>query len=106
MLMAFMEAFVVIAAWLSLCTALITQDSIVGVGVSLGADSKTGELKIMQVIPGGPAAGAGVKAGLLLRKIDDVSVTGKQMTECIPLIRGPIGSKVKLELFDSTENQT
>lgn len=89
---------------LHLHLSTFAQESIVGIGVSLGQDSKTGELKIVQVIPGGPAALAGLKGGLVLRKIDGFEVTGKKMTECIPLIRGPIGSKVKLDLFDPAEN--
>jgi thiol-disulfide isomerase/thioredoxin len=101
-----MKSFLIVAILLNFCGGLLAEESIVGIGVSLGTDNKTGDLKIAQVIPGGPAAGAGVKAGLLLRKIDDQDVTGKKMTECIPLIRGPIGSKVKLELLDPAENKT
>jgi thiol-disulfide isomerase/thioredoxin len=99
-----MKPLLIVALLLNL--AVLAEDSIVGIGVSLGTDNKTGDLKIAQVIPGGPAATAGLTAGLVLRKIDDTDVTGKKMTECIPLIRGPIGSKVKLELLDPTDNKT
>ncbi len=101
-----MKPILIAAMLLNLCGALQAEDTIVGIGVSLGTDSTTGDVKIAQVIPGGPAASAGLKAGLLLRKIDETEVRRRTITECIPLIRGPIGSKVKLELTDPTDNKT
>ena len=101
-----MRPFLIVTTLLvNLCAGLLAEE-IVGIGVSLSTDNKTGDLKIAQVIPGGPAADAGLKVGLLLRKIDDLDVTGKKMTECVPLIRGPLGSKVKLELLDPADNKT
>jgi thiol-disulfide isomerase/thioredoxin len=91
---------------IGLTAGLAAQESLVGIGVSLGSDSKTGDLKIMKVIPAGPADKAGVKAGLLLRKVGDVEVTGKKLTDCIALIRGPIGSKVNLEMVDPSDKTT
>src|SRR5262245_32948076 len=101
-----MKRILIVAALVGISTALIAQESIVGIGVSLGADSKTGDLKILQVIPGGPAEKAGVKRGLMLRKVDDTSVAGKKIAECAELIRGPIGSKVYLDFVDPADNTT
>src|SRR6476620_2086709 len=91
---------------LFLTTALLAQDSIVGIGVSLGADRATGDLKVTKVIPGGPADKAGVPAGVILRKVNDVDLSGKRLTDCIALIRGPIGSKVNIEVVDPTAHTT
>ena len=91
-------------AGLWLTTVLIAQDSVVGIGVSLGADNNTGALKIMNVVPAGPADNAGVKAGLLLRKVEDVEMKGKGVVDAVALVRGPVGSKVKLDLVDPTDN--
>lgn len=84
--------------------ALFARESIVGIGVSLGADEKTGDFKIVQVIPGGPASKAGVKAGMVVRKLDSTEVAGKKLTEVIALVRGPVGSKLKMEAFDPESN--
>jgi C-terminal processing protease CtpA/Prc len=37
---------------------------------------------------------------LLIRKIDDVSVEGKTMQECLGMIGGPAGTKVRFEVFN------
>src|SRR5688572_28676628 len=95
---------VLVGIWIT--TVLIAQDSIVGIGVSLSADSETGDLKIAKVVPAGSADNAGVKPGLILRKVDDVEMIGKKMADCVALIRGPIGSKVKLELVNPADNTT
>jgi len=103
-----MKGILIIAAlfnfWLT--TSLIAEESIVGIGIALGKDTKTGELKILKVIEGGPASAAGVKAGLLLRKLGDIDMKGKSVVEAVPLIRGPIGSKVNIELLDPADNST
>ncbi len=91
-------------AWLA--TTAMAQGKIVGIGVSLSADGQTGELKIAKVIPAGPAEKAGLKAGWVLRKVGDSDVAGKKMTEVVALIRGPVGSKVKLELLNPQDKRT
>jgi thiol-disulfide isomerase/thioredoxin len=103
-----MKRILLIAALLNLCliTSLSAEESIVGIGIALGKDAKTDELKVIKVIEGGPASAAGVKAGLLLRKLGDIDLKGMSVTDAVPLIRGPIGSKVNLELFDPTDNST
>jgi thiol-disulfide isomerase/thioredoxin len=103
-----MKAVFIAAAAVSLwvVTALAAQESIVGIGVSLYTDSETGAFKIAQVIPGGPAEKAGVKPGMLLRKVNGTELAGKKLTDCVALIRGPVGTKLDLELMDSTDNTT
>jgi thiol-disulfide isomerase/thioredoxin len=103
-----MKRILIIAAVFNLCltTSLMAEESIVGIGIALGKDTKTGELKIVKVIDGGPASAAGVKAGLLLRKLGDIDMKGKSVIEAVPLIRGPVGSKVNVELLDPADNST
>jgi thiol-disulfide isomerase/thioredoxin len=79
---------------------------VVGVGIALGVDREISGFKIMQVIPGGPAARAGLPAGLIVEKVDGVSLKGKNLNECVTLMRGAVGSKVTLQLVDPAEQTT
>jgi carboxyl-terminal processing protease len=74
---------------------------IIGVGVALELSEQLGGLRITKVLPNSPAAQAGLSDGLVIAKIDDVATAGKTLTQCVDLIRGPAGSKVRLELIDS-----
>ena len=49
-----------------------------------------------------PAAKAGLSKGLIVQKINGASAKGKTINECIALMKGPIGTKVHLELLDTT----
>ena len=81
-------------------------DEVVGIGAALRMDNRSHTLRIMNVLPGTPAAQAGLSAGLIIHKVDDVLVTGLPLQECVSLIRGPIGSIVRLELIDPEQEET
>ena len=51
--------------------------TVVGIGVALERDKQTGAIRITQVLPNSPAAQAGLTAGVIIQKIDGVSITGK-----------------------------
>lgn len=79
---------------------------LIGIGVALDLDEQAGALKITEVIPNSPAAAAGLSAELLITKIGDVSTAGKTLAECVNLIRGPVGTNVRLELVESRGSET
>jgi D-alanyl-D-alanine-carboxypeptidase/D-alanyl-D-alanine-endopeptidase len=79
---------------------------IVGVGVALDADKKTGLLRITTVYPKSPAAQAGLSAGLLIQKINGISVEGKEVRECVAMLGGPPGGAVELEISDPDGKET
>jgi C-terminal processing protease CtpA/Prc len=81
-------------------------EEIVGIGIALQKDQATQEFRIMNVLPGSPALRAGLKSGMLVEKIDDQELTGRNLPECVNLIRGPAGSKVRLELVDLVQDKT
>jgi len=86
--------------------ALRPGSEVVGVGIALDLDRETRTVRITKVIPNSPASQAGLSAGLIVQRIDDVSTTGKGLTECAGLIRGLSGTKVRLELVDPKQNTT
>ena len=73
----------------------------VGIGTAIELDGQTHVLHITKVLPGSPAEQAGLSAGLFIVKIDDAPTAGKSLDECLNLIRGPIGTKIRLELADA-----
>lgn len=79
---------------------------LVGIGVKLGFDQPTRTLRIESIFPNTPASQAGLQAGLVVQKIDDIPAAGKSMDWCASLIRGKAGTKVRLELINPERNET
>lgn len=74
-----------------------------GIGVVLG--QKDSFVIVETVMEGRPAQNAGVRNGDLILKVDGNDITGKTPSEAAQLIRGPKGSKVKLELLRNTSEE-
>jgi CubicO group peptidase (beta-lactamase class C family) len=74
---------------------------VVGIGTALDVDRRTGALRVARIIPDSPASRAGLSAGLVVGAIDGVPAAGRSLAECVRLLRGPAGTKVRLELTDS-----
>ena len=75
-------------------------------GVSLRMDTQTHAAVIQEVIANTPAAAAGITKGLIVSKVDGVSLEGKPLAECASLIRGPAGTTVQLELITPDGSRT
>ena len=54
----------------------------------------------MGVLPDTPAAKAGLHPGLVIQQIDGTDIVGKSLVVCVAMTRGPVGSKVQLEVID------
>ena len=80
------------------------QSSITGIGVLLGV--KGDALQIMGVQHNTPAAKAGLHPGLVIQQIDGTNIAGKPLMECVAMTRGPVGSKVQLEIIDPAKGET
>jgi D-alanyl-D-alanine-carboxypeptidase/D-alanyl-D-alanine-endopeptidase len=74
---------------------------IIGIGVALELNQQPGGLRITKVLPDSPAAKAKLSEGLIIVAIDDVPTAGKALAECLELLRGSAGTKVKLEVAES-----
>ena len=80
------------------------QERVTGVGLALGVEDHT--IKIMRVLPHTPASKAGLVPGLVVRKIDGTTTDGKLLKECVDMVRGAVGTKVRLELVDIENGKT
>lgn len=75
-----------------------TSGELTGVGIQLAADEKTKKLTVISPIEDSPAAAAGILAKDIIVKIDGKSTEGMDVNQAVTLIRGPVGSKVKLTI--------
>jgi CubicO group peptidase (beta-lactamase class C family) len=78
---------------------------VVGIGVALDTDGKTGLPRITTVFPKSPAGQAGISAGLVIQKINGAPIAGKSLAECLEMMGGPIEAKVRLELLDPMRSE-
>ena len=74
----------------------LTQ-KIVHVGISFQEDKETGLLRIGAIFANSPASAAGLSAGMLISKINQVSVKGKSLSKCLDLMKGPKGTSLKFQ---------
>ncbi len=73
-----------------------TRGEFGGLGIEIGMES--GLVKVISPIDETPAAQAGIKAGDYIVKIGDHQVQGKSLMEAVKLMRGPVGTSIKLTI--------
>jgi carboxyl-terminal processing protease len=73
------------------------NNSFSGIGAQLGLDSD-GNLEVIAPISGLPADKAGLKAKDLIASINGQSTAGESVDDAVNKIRGPKGTKVKLQI--------
>jgi carboxyl-terminal processing protease len=66
----------------------------VGIHIAIGVDDVTKRPKIVEMIKGGPADRAGMKANDVIERIDDVDTSGQSLRESIDRLRGDEGTSV------------
>jgi carboxyl-terminal processing protease len=79
------------------------EGNFVGLGVELKADAD--RLMILSVIPGGPAAQAGLVPGDAIVKVDQTSTAEVNPDYAADLLRGPEGSLVSLSVIAADGSQ-
>ena len=67
-------------------------------GLGIEVSMEAGVVKVISPIDDTPASRAGIKAGDYIVKIDDIQVQGKSLSEAVDLMRGPVGSGIKLTI--------
>ncbi len=72
-----------------------------GIGVTLGTRNK--KITVIHPLPGTPALKAGIKAGDVIVAIDGTSTAKMSLPTASDKIRGPKGTKVKLDVLRGTK---
>ena len=73
-----------------------TKGEFGGLGIEIGMES--GVVKVISPIDDTPASKAGIKAGDYIVKIANEQVQGKSLMEAVKLMRGPVGTSIKLTI--------
>lgn len=73
-----------------------TDGEFSGLGIEIGR--KGSYIEIISPIDGSPAVEAGLQAGDVILKLDDVPVKGLSIDEAVELMRGEVGSSITLEI--------
>ncbi len=76
-----------------------TSGELTGVGIQIVKDKESDDLIIISPIEGTPAYDAGIKSKDKILSIDNVSTKDMDIEDAVKLIRGPKGTKVKLEIL-------
>ena len=74
------------------------QRSLTGIGVQFAMRDNL--LEVMQVVPGTPAAKAGVARGMIVLAVDGTNTTGMPLRKCVEMMRGTVGTTVRLAVVD------
>lgn len=75
-----------------------TSGELTGVGIQLSQDEETKELIVVAPIEDTPAFKAGIKAKDIIIAIDDRTTEGMNINDAVNLIRGQVGTSVKLKI--------
>ena len=73
-----------------------------GIGALVSVDDQE-QIIVVSPFDGSPAMEAGIRAGDIVLKVDDVVVTGMPLEEAVRLIRGPRGTIVRLTILREEE---
>ena len=80
-----------------------TRGEFGGLGIEIGMES--GVVKVIAPIDDTPAAKAGIKAGDFIIKINNNQVQGKSLMEAVKLMRGPVGTSIKLTIIRKNQKK-
>ncbi len=80
-----------------------TQGKFVGVGVQIELDDQS-NVRVVTPLEGTPAFRAGIKAGDIIKKINNTSAYGMSIDQVVDHITGPDGSQVILSIDRPIEN--
>jgi len=80
-----------------------TSGEFSGLGIEVNMDN--GYLKVIAPIDGSPAVDAGIQAGDVILKLDNVPIKGLSLGEAVEKMRGPKGSDIVVTIGRSGEPQ-
>jgi carboxyl-terminal processing protease len=84
----------------------VTNPQVSGIGVETATKPVRGGVKIEDVLPDSPAAKAGLLPGEIITAVDGRSLKGKTVIESANLIRGKVGTTVRLTLLHGSRSRT
>lgn len=74
-------------------------------GLGIEIQTENGFVRVVSPIDDTPASRAGLKAGDLILKVDDTIIKGLSLNEVVNMLRGQIGTKVRLSILSSGDEK-
>ena len=81
------------------------EGNYVGIGIYISAYKESNEIVIIKPMEGSPAEEAGLLPGDIITKVDGVEYNGDTIDEMTNKIKGPEGTKVKVEIKRNGQTQ-
>lgn len=81
-----------------------TEGNYSGIGVVVSMRGH--RLEVISPLEGGPGVKAGILPGDIITEVDDKPVANLQLHECVRLMKGEIGTNVKLTVYRPTDDET
>lgn len=82
-----------------------TEGEYDGIGAVLSQDINTGVVTLIRIYEGSPAMEAGLKDNDILYKVEDLEVTGKDLSEVVSHIKGEKGTEVRLTVYRGDDRE-
>ena len=82
-----------------------TEGEYDGIGAVLSQDINTGIVTLVRIYEGSPAMEAGLKDNDILYKVEDIEVTGMDLSEVVTHIKGDKGTKVSLTVYRGDDHE-
>lgn len=76
-----------------------TSSEYVGIGVYLTNDKTTNTILVVGIMKSSPALEAGMQAGDIIEKVNDVAYTGEQLNDAIKVLKGEEGTTAKVTVL-------
>lgn len=76
-----------------------------GIGIVVEVNQDTGRLTVLSPLVGTPAYKAGLKSGDIILAIDETDTTDMTLPEAVQLMRGEVGSKVRVRIQHAARPQ-
>lgn len=82
-----------------------TTGNYVGIGIYMTLDLENNAIYVVKPMEGSPAEEAGIKAGDLITKVDEIEYSGEELDQASNAIKGKEGTKVKLEILSNGQTR-
>ena len=82
-----------------------TEGEYDGIGAVLSQDINTGVVTLIRIYEGSPAMEAGLRDNDILYKVEDMEVTGKDLSEVVSHIKGEKGTEVNLTVYRGDDHE-
>ncbi|MBN1189159.1 MAG: S41 family peptidase [Dehalococcoidales bacterium] len=79
------------------------QSSFGGIGASISMN-KDGYIVVVEPMEDSPAIKAGIRANDIILAVDDTPTEGLTVQETVSIVRGPVGTRVRLRILHEGEN--